>query len=209
MEPTGHDHQGVRRFFVSGGPGESGGHRMGVAENPTSVGRRTDEAWTIDSARTAVEFDVKSMLVRKVTGRFTEVSGKVVLDPSAPQHSSVDVTIGAASVTTGNTRRDTHLRSADFLDATRVPQMRFRSTGVEAVSLEHLRVTGDLTVRDVTRPIVLDARIGANRRDERGQMGIHFMAQTVINRHDFGITHSPTFMAGKTLTIRIEAQAIR
>jgi len=71
---------------------------MGVAENPASVGRRTDEAWTIDSARTAVEFDVKSMLVRKVTGRFTEVSGKVVLDPSAPQHSSVDVTIGAASV---------------------------------------------------------------------------------------------------------------
>jgi len=77
------------------------------------------------------------------------------------------------------------------------------------VSLEHLRVTGDLTVRDVTRPIVLDARIGANRRDERGQMGIHFMAQTVINRHDFGITHGPAFMVGKTLTIRIEAQAIR
>lgn len=112
--------------------------------------------WKIDAAHSLVQFAVKHMMFTTVRGRFTNVQGIIhCVDEAASASSSVEATIAAASIDTGDANRDAHLRSADFLDVERYPTITFKSTQVERTAKDQLRVTGDLTVRDVARAVML------------------------------------------------------
>jgi polyisoprenoid-binding protein YceI len=173
-----------------------------------------NENWQVDGAHSAVNLTVRHMVISKVRGRFTKWSAKLALDTADLARSAVEVEIEAASIDTGVADRDTHLRSADFLDAGKYPTLRYRSRRVEALSKDRLRVTGDLTIRDVTREVVLDVEYGGQGKDPWGNQRAGFSATTAINRKDFGLTWNQALETGGLLVadrvdIEIELQAIR
>src|SRR5437870_4063702 len=120
----------------------------------------TDSIWNLDTAHSGINFSVRHMVVSKVRGRFAKYSGSIRIDEADLTRSSVNVTIDAGSIDTGVADRDTHLRSADFFDVETFPELRFASRRVEKVGEGRYRVVGELTIRDVTREIALDAEYG-------------------------------------------------
>jgi polyisoprenoid-binding protein YceI len=122
--------------------------------------------WQIDSAHTVVSFAAQHMMITRVRGLFKQVSGTVHYDEADPTRSSVEVTIPAATIDTGVEARDNHLRSADFLDAATHPALTFRSSAIEKRG-ERWAISGGLTIRGVTRPVVLDTN--ARDRDRHGR----------------------------------------
>jgi len=140
--------------------------------------------WRIDAAHSELTFRVRH-LVSRVQGTFTRWDGTIVADPASLAGGSVAVEIETASIDTNNERRDNHLRSADFFDAANHPTIRFRSTGVTASGSE-LTVNGLLTLRGVTRPVVLTGRM-LDVGGVPGRRRIGFEASTTINRMDFGV----------------------
>ncbi len=170
--------------------------------------------WNIDAAHSAISFSIRHMVFAKVRGRFTKVSGAVHLDELELGRSSVDVTIDAASIDTGTAQRDDHLRSADFFDVATFPQLTFRSTGVEDLGGGRLLVKGDLTIRDVTREVVLEAEAGGRAQDPWGNQRIAFSAKTSIDRTDFGLKWNQLLEAGGVLVgdrveIDLDVQAVQ
>lgn len=168
--------------------------------------------WELDPAHTNAGFVARHLMVTKVRGRFTDASGRIRVG-EGPEDSLVEVEIAAASIDSGDEDRDAHLRSPDFLDVERFPTIGFRSTRVERTGERTLRVEGDLTIRDVTRPVVLDAEYLGASRDWEGNPRIGFSATTRIDREDFGITWNVALEAGgwlvsKDVEIELEAQAI-
>jgi polyisoprenoid-binding protein YceI len=143
--------------------------------------------WTLDSAHTVVSFTAKHMMITKVRGIFKGVSGTVEFDEEDPTRSSVVATIPAATVDTGMEARDSHLRSADFLDAETFPTLEFRSTGIERAG-DRFRITGDLTIHGVTRPVTLEAEFLGIVRSMKGVRHAGFEASTTIKRSDWGLT---------------------
>ena len=159
------------------------------------------------------------MMVSKVRGRFRDISGAIVID-EIPERSSVEVTIDAASIDTGDERRDEHLRSADFLDVEHYSVIRFVSVAVEPMppltnlDVGHWQVDGDLTIRDVTRRISLELELGGTVVDPWGMPRAGFRAWTEIERDDWGITWNQALEAGgllvgRTLKVDIEIEAVR
>ncbi len=172
-----------------------------------------NENWQVDGAHSAVNLTVRHMVISKVRGRFTRWNAKLALDTASLARSAVEVEIEAASIDTGVAERDTHLRSPDFLDAEKFPTLRYRSRRVEAPSKDRLRVIGDLTIRDVTREVVLDVEYGGQGKDPWGNQRAGFSATTSINRKDFGLTWNQALETGGLLVadrvdIEIELQAI-
>jgi polyisoprenoid-binding protein YceI len=152
-------------------------------------------------------------MISTVKGRFGNVAGTIVLDEANPSASTVDATIDVATIDTRQEQRDAHLRSADFFDVERFPAIRFRSTDVEAVSQGEYRVTGDLTIRDVTRPVVLRVEETGRARDPWGGDRVGFTAETKIERSDFGLTWNQVLEAGgvavgNEVKISLDIQAI-
>ena len=173
-----------------------------------------NENWQVDGAHSAVNLTVRHMVISKVRGRFTRWNAKLALDTADLSRSAVEVEIDAASIDTGVGDRDTHLRSADFLDAGKFPTLRYLSRRVEAPSKDRLRIVGDLTIRDVTREVVLDVEYGGQGKDPWGNQRVGFSATTSINRKDFGLTWNQALETGGLLVadrldIEIELQAIR
>jgi polyisoprenoid-binding protein YceI len=170
--------------------------------------------WEIDAVHSNVTFTARYMMLSKVRGRFGSYAGTIHVG-EIPEDSSVEVTIEAASIDTNNAMRDDHLRSPDFLDVERYPTLAFRSTKVERTGDTLLRVSGDLTIRDVTRPIVLEVEYdGYERRDLLDRSRIAFTATTEIDREEFGITWNQALetggvLVGKTVGIELEIQAVR
>jgi polyisoprenoid-binding protein YceI len=151
--------------------------------------------WQIDTAHTVVSFTGKHMMITKVRGIFKDVTGTVEYDEADPSRSSVEVTIPAATVETGMEARDNHLRSADFLDVESYPTLTFRSTSI-APKGDRWAIGGDLTIRGVTRPVVLDTEalgvvVGMDGRRHAG-----FEATTKIKRSDWGLTWNVGLEAG-------------
>lgn len=170
--------------------------------------------WQIDPAHTDVGFAVKHMMISTVKGRFADVSGTVIIDEADPAGSSVDVTIGAGSVDTRQEQRDAHLRSADFFDVEKYPTLTFRSRRVESVGKGELRVVGDLTIRDVTREVVLETSDEGRGGDPWGQQRAGFSAKTVIDRRDFGLTWNTALetggiLVGNDIRISLEVEAVK
>ncbi len=152
--------------------------------------------WTIDPVHSVVGFAVKHMMVATVRGNFERFEGTLRIDEEHPENSTVEATVYTASVNTNQEQRDNHLRSADFFDAERYPTMTFRSTKVELLDETHARVTGDLTIRDVTRPVVFDVEYGGQIKDAYGKQRAAFDAETKISRKEFGLTYNPLLESG-------------
>ena len=155
--------------------------------------------WNIDVTHSGINFSIRHMVVSKVRGRFTKYSGTLAIDEDDLTRSAVTVTIDAASVDTGTPQRDAHLRSPDFFDAEKFPELRFGSKRIEKVSEGRYRVSGELTIRDVTREVTLDVEYGGRAKDPWGNERIGFLATTSIDRKDFGLGWNQVLEAGGVL----------
>ena len=170
--------------------------------------------WQIDPAHTEVGFEVKHMMFAKVRGRFDAVEGTVVLVPESDfGSSSVHVVMDAASIHTGQAQRDEHLRSPDFLDAERFPNLRFKSLAVRRNADGSIALTGELTIRDVTKSVDLVVAESGRAIDPWGQERVGFSASATIDRREFGLTWNQALetggiLVGNDVRITIEAQAV-
>ena len=169
--------------------------------------------YTIDPSHSRVGFSTRHAMVTKVRGAFNEVSGQATTGPNL-DGASIEVTIQAASIDTRSADRDAHLKSADFFDVETYPALTFRSTEVTAVDDDTLRVTGDLTVKDVTRPITVDFEYAGSAQDPFGNTRIGFEGSTVVNRKDFGLTWNAAletggFLVSENVTLEFEVSAIK
>jgi polyisoprenoid-binding protein YceI len=136
------------------------------------------------------------MMVANVHGQFETVDGTVDFNPDDPAQSSVDLRINAGSITTRDAQRDAHLRSADFFDADRYPYLNFKSKRVEVLDDEHARLVGNLTIRDVTREVVLDVEYNGTYKNPWGKMVAGFGGKAKINRKDWGLNWNVALETG-------------
>lgn len=150
--------------------------------------------WVIDPSHSQIELTARHLMVTKVRGIFKEFSGALTIGES-PEAGSVEVSIVAASIDTGAEDRDNHLRSPDFLDAGEYPTITFRSTSVEANGSSY-RLTGDLTIKDVTRPITLDMEYLGIQADPWGNEKAAFVATGTFDREDWGLEWNVALEAG-------------
>jgi polyisoprenoid-binding protein YceI len=168
--------------------------------------------YTIDARHTSVEFVGRHLMITKVRGRLPEVSGTIIVD-EAPERSHVEVEIQVATLETGDTQRDEHLRGADFFDAEQYPTITFRSTQVEAADSGTWMVIGDLTVRDVTHPVTLEVDFDGANASPIGDERIAFSAAADIDREDWGLTWNVAletggWLVGKRVRIELNVQAV-
>jgi polyisoprenoid-binding protein YceI len=174
----------------------------------------TGSEWQLDPAHTMVEFSARHLMITTVKGRFGKVSGTVTFDATVPRQPNVEVEIDAASLDTREERRDNHLRSADFLDVEKHPTLRFRGTRIEGDPVGEFELHGELTIRGVTRKVVLDVSHEGRGIDPWGVEHLGFIAKTRIDRKDFGLLWNVALEAGGVLVgdeikISIDAQLIR
>lgn len=174
----------------------------------------SESIWEIDPGHAQIEFAVRHLMVSTVRGRFTDVQGWIRMDEAQPERSSVRVVIGAGSLDTRVKERDDHLRSVDFLEVARFPTITFNSTAVEARGVDHFAITGNLTIRGVTRQVVLDAEFAGIVNDPWGGTRAGFSATTKINRKDFGLTWNVALetggvVVGDEVKISLEFEAIK
>jgi len=169
--------------------------------------------FALDPAHTSAGFVARHLMVSKVRGAFTKVSGEIVIGAD-PAESTVTAVIPADSIDTGAADRDGHVRGADFLDVDTYPALTFRSTAVVPSKDEKFTVRGELTIRDVTREVDLDVEFEGLARSPWGQEVIGFTATTEIDREDFGITWNQALetggvLVGRKVKIEISAEAVR
>jgi polyisoprenoid-binding protein YceI len=167
----------------------------------------------LDVAHSTVSFSVRHLMVSKTRGRFGAFAGAVTVGED-PLASSVEVTIDPASITTGDATRDDHLRSADFFDVEQFPEITFRSTRVADHHGDRFRLEGELTVRGITRPVVLDVVLEGIATSPWGTQAVGFSASTEIDREAFGLTWNQPLetggvLVGKTVKVEIEAEINR
>ena len=149
----------------------------------------TITTWNIDPVHSVAEFKVKHMMISNVKGQFTRVNGVLTLNETDLSQSHVEASIEAASINTRDEQRDGHLKSADFFDAEKFPTLSFKSTRVSRAGDGELKVTGDLTIHGVTKPVVLVAHfVGSGVNPVTKTYTVGFDASTVIKRGDFGIS---------------------
>ena len=170
-------------------------------------------AFALDPAHTTVGFVARHLVVSKVRGSFSEVSGTITVAEN-PLESSVEVVIGAASINTGQPDRDNHLRSGDFLELEKYPNLTYRSTGVKSHKGNEFVLAGELTIRDVTRAVDLEVEYDGTIVSPYGQEVIAFTASTEIDREEFGITWNQAIeaggvMVGKKVKIELNIEATR
>lgn len=168
--------------------------------------------WALDLHHTSIGFAARYLMVTKVRGHFTKFSGAIHVADRL-EDSSGELTIDAASIDTNAEDRDRHLRSPDFLDVERFPTITFKSTKVERTRGNTLKVTGDLTIRDVTRPVVLDVEYEGVSKDPYGKTKAAFSATSQIDRTEFGASWNMTLetggvLVGKDVKLEIEALAV-
>ncbi len=166
--------------------------------------------WNIDPAHTSAEFIARHLMVTKVRGGFESISGSFDVAES-PANSKVEVLIDTTSVATGTLDRDSHIKGGDFLDVDTYPEMRFVSTGIESAG-SSWKVTGDLTIKDATKPVTLDLEFVGVVDDPWGNSKAGFSATTEILREDWGLSWNVALETGgvlvsKKIAIEIEVQA--
>ena len=169
--------------------------------------------YTLDKGHTTIEFEGRHLMITKVRGRFTDFDGTIVIG-EAPEDSSVEVTIDTASVDTSDEKRDGHLRSPDFLDVENYPTITFRSTTVDVGRDGRAKVTGDLTVKDVTRPVTLDVEFDGAQGDPWGGRRLGFSAHTDIDREEWGLTWNVALetggvLVGKKIRLELNVEAVK
>ena len=170
--------------------------------------------WAIDGAHSSIGFTVRHMVVSKVRGRFTRWSGTIAMDERDPAKAQVEITIEPRSVDTGVEQRDNHLRSPDFFEVERYSTMTFRSTRIEKVAGGESRVTGNLTMHGVTRPVSLDVEFAGSAKDPWGGLRAGFSARGSLDRKDFGLTYNQLLetggvLVGEKVDFDIEVEAVK
>lgn len=173
------------------------------------------DSWQIDPAHTNVEFSVRHMMISNVKGQFQKTSGTVDVNGKDPTSAKIDATIDATSINTRVDKRDGHLKSPAFLDVDKFPTITFKSTKVEVDGPGKWKVTGDLTLHGVTKPVVLEVEgTGAPINDPMGNTRAGASATTKIKRSDFGLTWNQPLeaggvMVGDEVAISIDVEAIK
>ncbi|WP_433545511.1 YceI family protein [Streptomyces sp. CA-294286] len=152
--------------------------------------------YTVDPSHSSIGFTVRHAMVTNVRGTFAEHEGTLRLNGSNPADSEARITVRIASIDTGVADRDNHLRSADFFDAETFPEMTFRSTGAEQLGGDDYRITGDLTIKDVTRPLSIDLEFNGTATDVYGNERVGFEGSATILRSDWGLTWNAALETG-------------
>jgi polyisoprenoid-binding protein YceI len=170
--------------------------------------------YTVDASHSHVGFVARHAMVTKVRGSFNEFSANASFDPADPSASRAEVTIDVASIDTRSEQRDGHLRSGDFFDVETYPTLSFVSTQVELADESTLRVTGDLTIKDVTKPVTIDFEYTGTARDPFGNDRVGFEGSVVVNRKDWDLTWNAALETGGVLvsdkvTLELELSAIK
>jgi polyisoprenoid-binding protein YceI len=181
---------------------------MATTQAPTA-----NSTWKIDPSHSHVEFAVKHLMISTVKGRFADVEGLITIVEGNPSASSVTATIKAASIDTRTDQRDEHLRSADFLDAAQYPEITFKSKRIAGDTSE-FKVTGDLTIRGVTKEITLETTNEGSIKDPWGGERIGFSAKSKFDRRDFGLTWNQAIetggvVVGNEVKVSIEIEAVK
>ncbi|MFG1874384.1 YceI family protein [Sphaerisporangium sp. NPDC049003] len=170
--------------------------------------------YQFDTAHSRLGFVARHAMVTKVHGAFNEWEGAAYLDADDPSKSHAEVTIQVASVDTRNEQRDGHLRTNDFFDAPTFPVITFASTAVEQVGATEFQVTGDLTIKDVTREVTIDFEYTGSAKDAFGAERVGFEGRTVVKRKDFGINFNALLetggvMVSEKITLEFDISAVK
>lgn len=178
----------------------------------TAPAATTTAAWKLDPSHTTIEFSARHMMFTTVKGRLADLDGTVQINGSTPDSAIVNATMKVASIDTRNEQRDGHLKSADFLDVENFPDITFKSTKSSGTK-ETFTLTGDLTIRGITRPVTLDATYEGKGIDPWGGERMGFSADGKIDRREFGLTWNKALEAGGVLVsneikIHIDAQLV-
>ncbi|HEY8692268.1 MAG TPA: YceI family protein [Chloroflexota bacterium] len=171
-------------------------------------------SWTVDPNHTQVEFSAKHMGIMTVKGHFTGVQATIDFNEDDFTASSVAATIDAGTLTTNDERRDAHLKSPDFLNVEQFPTIAFRSARIEHAAHDQYKMTGDLTIRNVTRPVTLDVVYSGQGKDPMGNVHAGFSASTTINRKDWGLTWNMALetgglLVGEEVKLALEVEAVK
>jgi polyisoprenoid-binding protein YceI len=167
------------------------------------------DTWNIDTSHTQTGFSVKHFMLSTVRGDFDKTTGTVVIDDADITRSTVEVTVDVATVSTRDQKRDAHLKSPDFFDVAKYPTMTFKSTKVEKAG-EGLKVTGDLTMHGVTKPVVLDVTTFTKEmKDPYGNWRRAVSATARLNRKDFGVSYGPDSVVSDLVNVSIEAELVK
>jgi polyisoprenoid-binding protein YceI len=172
------------------------------------------EKWKFDTVHSNVSFSVRHLMISRVHGSFKTWSGALETDEANPANSGLQASIDVASIDTKEPQRDEHLRSADFFDAANHPNITFTSTSVKKVDDEHYKVTGDLSIRGVSKPVTLDVDYFGRQKDPWGGERAGFSAKTSIDRKDFGLVFNIPlegggFVVGDKVDIVLDVQAVK
>ncbi|MCW2877759.1 MAG: YceI family protein [Sphaerisporangium sp.] len=180
----------------------------------TTLSPELTAQYHIDAAHSRLGFVARHAMVTKVHGAFNEFEGTAYLDAADPSKSHAQVTIDVASVDTRNDQRDGHLRTNDFFDVPNFPTITFVSTAVEQVGTTDFRVTGDLTIKGVTKPVSIDFEYTGSAKDHSGAERAGFEGRTVVNRKDFGINFNAVLetggvMVSEKITLEFDISAVK
>jgi polyisoprenoid-binding protein YceI len=171
-------------------------------------------AWQIDQGHSEISFSAKHLMISTVRGRFNTYTGTVEADEQNPTAAVVNVQIDASSLVTGDEKRDGHLRSPDFLDVEQFPYITFKSTSVEQIDESNGKLIGDLTIRDVTKPVVLNLEYAGQAKTPWGTTSAGFNASTKISRKEWGLNWNVAletggWLVGDQITIIIEVELVK
>jgi polyisoprenoid-binding protein YceI len=164
--------------------------------------------WNVDGGHTRAGFSVKHLVISDVKGDFDKLSGKAQVDEADLSKSSIEVTIEAGSISTRDEKRDNHLRSPDFFDVAKFPTLTFKSTKIVAGKDGALTVTGDLTMRGVTKPVTLEGSITNTITDPQGNTRRGVSVAGKLNRKDFGVSYGPAAIVGDEVKLDIQAELV-
>jgi polyisoprenoid-binding protein YceI len=181
----------------------------------SSIAAEDFSTWTIDPAHSAAEFKVRHMMISFVKGKFSGLSGVLKLDETDYAHSTVEVSIPAASVRTVDEKLDAHLKAEDFFDVEKFPLLTFRSSSIRYTGGHDYAVDGDLTIRSVTKPVTLTVNdLSEPSKDPWGNVRIGLSGSTKINRKDFGFVWNAPLelggvLVGDEVAITLDVQFIK
>jgi polyisoprenoid-binding protein YceI len=170
--------------------------------------------WQLDKAHSDIQFAVRHMMISTVRGRFEEFDGTFEVNEADPIQSKIEVVIQAASINTKEPQRDADLRSPNFLEVEKYPTLTFKSTRIEKIDDAHARIIGDLTIKDITKEVVLDVEYAGQAKSPWGTVSAGFTATTQIDRKDWGLTYNAVLETGGVLVgdevkITIELELIK
>ncbi|MVN22588.1 YceI family protein [Mucilaginibacter arboris] len=171
----------------------------------------TATKWVLDPLHSEVQFKVKHLVISTVTGFFRKFEGSCEAPEDSFENAEIDFTLDVDSIDTTQEARDTHLKSADFFDAEKYPKITFKSTSFTKVDDDEYNLTGNLTIKDVTKPVTLKVELGGSATDFYGNLKAGFEVSGKINRKDFGltwdgITEAGSIVVGEDIKLIINAQ---